>query len=83
MGVCVNKADVNPEVAAQIEAECARWGVPVLGRIRYDDTVTAAQVKRLAVVENGVTPAASDIRALWENVRKAIDGTPRPGPVAE
>jgi MinD superfamily P-loop ATPase len=83
MGVCVNKADVNPEVAAQIEAECARWGVPVLGRIRYDDTVTAAQVKRLAVVENGVTPAASDIRALWENVRKAIDGPPRPGPVAE
>ncbi len=93
-GVCINKADVNPEIAAQIEAECAGWGVPVLGRVRYDESVTAAQVRRLAVVENGTAPAASDIRTLWGNVKKAIDCAPscdsqcpaqggRPGPVAE
>ncbi|MBN2491944.1 MAG: ATP-binding protein [Planctomycetes bacterium] len=71
-GVCINKADLNPEVAAAIEAEAARRGLPVWGRIRYDESVTAAQVRQLAVVEHGDGPASSDIRALWERVRDAV-----------
>jgi MinD superfamily P-loop ATPase len=71
-GVCINKADINPEVAAEIEADAVRWGMPLLGRIRYDESVTTAQVKRLAVVENGDGPAAMDIRALWERVENEI-----------
>lgn len=66
--VCINKADINPEVSNQIEAEAATRGIPVLGRIRYDESVTAAQVGRMAVVEHGGSPAAHDIRALWERV---------------
>jgi MinD superfamily P-loop ATPase len=73
-GVCINKADINPEVAAQIEADAARWGMPLLGRVRYDESVTTAQVKRRAVVENGDSPAAEDIRALWERVHAAMGG---------
>jgi MinD superfamily P-loop ATPase len=71
-GVCINKADINPEVAATIEADAARRGIPLLGRVRYDESVTAAQVKQLAVVEDGDGPAARDIRALWERVNDAI-----------
>jgi MinD superfamily P-loop ATPase len=71
-GVCINRADINPEVADEIEAEVARQGVAFLGRIRYDESVTTAQVKRLAVVEDGDGPAARDIRALWERVRDAV-----------
>jgi MinD superfamily P-loop ATPase len=66
--ICINKADLNPAVADAIAADAAAQGVPVLGRIRYDESVTAAQVKRLAVVEHGEGPAATDIRALWERV---------------
>jgi MinD superfamily P-loop ATPase len=71
-GICINKADINPEVSDQIEAEAATRGIPVLGRIRYDESVTTAQVKRMAVVENGESPAATDIRDLWERVQSAI-----------
>jgi MinD superfamily P-loop ATPase len=71
-GICINKADLNPEISARIEAAAAAQGIPVLGRIRYDDAVTAAQVRRKAVVEDGSGPAAEDIRALWERVRHAI-----------
>ena len=71
-GVCINKADINPTVAAEIEAEAGRAGFPMLGRIRYDESVTAAQVKRLSVIEHGDGPAADDIRALWRRVRNAI-----------
>jgi hypothetical protein len=45
----------------------------VLGRIRYDPAVTRAQVQGKAVVEVGESAAESDIRALWERVRDAID----------
>lgn len=71
-GVCINKADINPEVAAEIEVDAARWGIPLLGRIRYDESVTTAQVRQLAAVEDSESPAAADMRALWEQVATAM-----------
>ncbi len=76
--VCINKADINPEVSNQIEAEAAAREIPVLGRIRYDEAVTAAQVRRLAVVELGAGPAAHDIQALWARLKDALGQSPRP-----
>lgn len=66
---CINKADINPEIAAKIEADATRLDIPLLGNIRYDEAVTRAQVNQLSVVENGDSLAAADIRALWERVR--------------
>jgi MinD superfamily P-loop ATPase len=71
-GVCVNKADLNPELTGRIEAEAAALGIPVLGRVRYDAAVTLAQVARRTVVENGEGPAAADIRALWGRVQHEL-----------
>jgi MinD superfamily P-loop ATPase len=71
-GVCINKSDINLEVSDQIEAEAATRNIPVLGRIRYDESVTTAQVERRAVVERGDSPAARDIRALWERVKDEL-----------
>jgi len=72
--VCINKGDINPESAAEIEADAARRGMPLLGSIRYDDSVTMAQVRQRAVVEIGDSPAAADIRALWTRVQAAMRG---------
>jgi MinD superfamily P-loop ATPase len=71
-GVCINKADINPEVAAEIEADTFQRGMSFLGGIRYDDAVTTAQVRQITVVENGDGPAASDIRAIWARVQDAM-----------
>ena len=70
-GICINKADINPEISDRDRSRGRARGIPVLGRIRYDESVTTAQVKRMAVVESGDGPAATDIRALWERVRDA------------
>jgi MinD superfamily P-loop ATPase len=70
--VCINKADINPEVASAIEAEACQRSIPVLGTIRYDDSVTAAQVRQLTVVEHDGGPAAIDIRALWTRVQTSM-----------
>jgi MinD superfamily P-loop ATPase len=73
-GVCINKADINSEMSDKIEKEVKMLDLPVLGRIRYDDAVTAAQVRKMAVVENGEGPAASDIKTLWKRIQDAIQG---------
>lgn len=73
-GVCINKVDINPEVAAAIEVEALQRGMAFLGGIRYDDAVTTAQVRQTTVVENGDGAAASDIRAIWARVKVAMAG---------
>jgi MinD superfamily P-loop ATPase len=71
--VCINKADLNPDLAAEIEAEAERMGIARLGRVRYDDAVTAAQVQARSVVELGDSVAARDLRAIWERVRAELE----------
>ena len=66
--VCVNKWDLNPELADGIEAKAREAGALVVGRVRYDRGVTQAQMQGRAVVE---TAAASgeDIRRVWAELR--------------
>lgn len=49
--------------------------MPLLGSIRYDDSVTAAQIRQRSVVEHGDSPAAADIRALWKRVQATMEET--------
>lgn len=65
--VCVNRWDLSPELTRRIEKSATRSGAEVLGRVRYDSGVTAAQVRGRAVVELGGA-AADDIRRLWSRV---------------
>jgi MinD superfamily P-loop ATPase len=71
-GICINKFDINPDMAATIESYAEQHAVPVLGKIRYDDSVTVAQIQQRAVVELGESPAAADMRALWKNVQHRL-----------
>jgi MinD superfamily P-loop ATPase len=65
--VCVNKWDVNPTMADQIEHRAAELGAGIAGRVRYDEEVTASQVKARAATELG-GDAADDIRGVWNRV---------------
>ncbi len=64
--VCVNKWDLNPEMAERIEGESRARGARLAGRVRYDRAVTEAQVRGKAVVELPATVAGADVRAVWE-----------------
>ncbi len=62
--VCVNKWDINPEMAGKIEALARQEGARLAGRIAYDPTVTRAQLQERTVMETA-SPAAEDIRKIW------------------
>lgn len=74
--VCVNKWDINPEMAGRIERRAVESGAAIAGRIRYDSSVTGAQVAACPVVEMG-GPAARDIEKVWANLMQGESGDGR------
>jgi MinD superfamily P-loop ATPase len=70
--VCVNKWDINPPMAERIEQQARSEGAHVVGRIRYDQVVTAAQLAGKAVVEFDGGPISRDIVSVWESVSQLI-----------
>lgn len=67
--VCINKHDVNPALTEEIECECVELGIPVLARIPYDDVVTDAMRRGLAVTELPEGPVGAQMRAVWSGLR--------------
>ena len=65
--VCVNKWDINPEMTERIEAQALACGARVVGRVRYDPSVTRAQIQEKAVVDTDC-PSADDIRGIWKEL---------------
>jgi len=63
--VCVNKWDLNPEMTERIEGIARRSGARIAGRVRYDPSVTRAQMQEKSPVETDA-PCAQDIREVWE-----------------
>jgi len=70
--VCVNRWDLCAEGADRIEDSARRSGAEIAGRIRYDPSVTTAQVQARPVIDLG-GPAADDIQAVWERARPLWD----------
>ncbi|MBC7234535.1 MAG: ATP-binding protein [Chloroflexi bacterium] len=71
--VCINKSDINPQLAAEIHRFCAWQGIPVLAEIPYDEIVLEAMRRELAVTELPHNPVSAPIQALWAAL-SALEG---------
>ena len=66
---CINKADIYPAGAAQIEAYCREHGIEIVGRIPFDATVTEAMVQGQPVTAyRPDAPASSALAKMWRHV---------------
>ena len=70
--LAINKSDLNPEIADELETMASRHGIVPAGRIPYDREVTRAQMLRQTVVEASDGPAAKAIRAIWTKVQNHL-----------
>ena len=71
--VCVNKADIYPAGAQEIESYCRENGIETVGRIPFDVTVTAAMVAGEAVTAfQPESPSSVAIAAVWERVVQSL-----------
>ncbi|MGC9157370.1 MAG: ATP-binding protein [Terracidiphilus sp.] len=73
--LCMNKWDLNAGMSRLIETKARERGVTLAGRIRYDQSVTEAQVEGKAVVECGAGGGAEDIGEIWKGIRKILAGS--------
>lgn len=68
--VCVNKWDINPELADEIDRAAEAMGAQPVGRIPFDETVAESTSEGVPLVEHvSDGPARQAIVRLWETVR--------------
>ncbi|HLB73414.1 MAG TPA: ATP-binding protein [Sedimentisphaerales bacterium] len=70
--VCINKCDLNPDMAAGIKEYSEGRGMKVAGAIRYDEAFTKAQIMKATVLEYTGGAVSEDVKALWRNVTYAL-----------
>lgn len=66
--VVLNKADIGGEAADTVRETCRERGLPIVGEIPYDKTVTDAMIAGRAVTETGAERVAMPLRAAWTAV---------------
>jgi MinD superfamily P-loop ATPase len=67
--VCINKADIYPQGARQIEVYCDQNGIEVAGTIPFDEMVTEAMVLGEPVTAyRSTAPASQAIARIWKKV---------------
>lgn len=72
--VCVNKFDLNPDVAREIEDFARLNGLKAVGRIPFDPIFTKAMVNGQTIIEyDGNSQPAKKIKEIWERVLQNID----------
>ena len=70
--ICINKWDINKDLALKIEAVARQRGLKVAGRVRYDRAITEAQIKRQSIVEYATNGVAADVRQLWATILETL-----------
>ncbi|MFZ5828962.1 MAG: ATP-binding protein [Planctomycetota bacterium] len=70
--VLVNKFDLNPQIANELESTGRTHCIDSVGLVPYDPTVTAAQLAGRSTVEYCQSPAAEAIRAAWTKVQDRL-----------
>jgi len=70
--LCINKADINPEMTTRIAEEAGKRGISVVGEIPYDDAFTKAQIMKATVPEYTGGEITEHIKALWRQVTYAL-----------
>jgi len=70
--VAVNKFDLNPVMTEQIERYARKRNIKAIGKIRYDNAFTKAQIHKSTILEYTDSAVSQDIKALWRNVTDAL-----------
>jgi len=73
--ICINKYDINLNIAEEIKATTLGRNLKVVGEIPYDPAVTKAQIAGKSIVEYSNGSLNGRIVSLWESVLGALKET--------
>lgn len=70
--VFINKSDLNADNTRQIQAACADWDLPIIGRLPYDQLAAEAIAAARPLVEYAGDGLAQSLRSAWDQVRHLL-----------
>ena len=70
--VCVNKANINQAITAQIKAYCAEQGISFVGEIPYSQVAVKALIHQVPLVEFSQGDAAQILRQIWQRLEQRL-----------
>jgi MinD superfamily P-loop ATPase len=71
--VCINKYDINVDIAKAIEKEILKKDLKLVGKIAYDITVTKAQIEAKSIVEYSNDGLKDQVVSLWKSVLSILE----------
>ncbi len=67
--LAVNKYDLNPQMAEEIERYCIGKSIPLISRIPFDREVVGSVLKGIPVTQVAGSSAGDSIRQIWDKLR--------------
>jgi len=71
--VCINKVDINLDMARNIEEVCNQLNIQMVGKMPYDTNVTKAQVAGVSVVEYSDGAISREIIKMWNSIQQILE----------
>ena len=74
MGACINKCNVNSEIAVLMKEYFSQKGIAILAEIPYDRIFNESQLKGLTLIEMGNKDFPKLITDFWEKIKRQLIG---------
>jgi MinD superfamily P-loop ATPase len=71
--VCINKCDINPEMADRIRNRVAEENIEVVAELPYDASAVSALMAGKTIVEENGSSLASGIKDLWKELKALLE----------
>jgi MinD superfamily P-loop ATPase len=70
--VCINKFDINLDVADRIEKYCVQEGFELVGKILYDPIFTEAMIAEKTIIEYSPNGLSDMVREMWGRIMSVL-----------
>lgn len=72
--LCVNKCDIDPARADEIESFAEEAGIPIVGRIPFDQQITQSLVQGQTIINHAPESNTSQqVRLTWQNIYQRLN----------
>ncbi len=73
--MCINKCDINPDMANNIEEFSKKENIDIVGRIPYSKDFTDATIKEKSLVEfSSESEISKEIKSMWSKLEVRLRG---------
>ena len=71
--VCINKYDINSELAKKFEEFCRGKNIEIMGRIPYSKNFTSAMIKEKTLIEYSPgSEVSKEIKNMWKKIEEKL-----------